>query len=195
MNVQERIYALMEYYGRGKSAFAEHVDISMRVLNVYYHRPQLSRAMVDKILLRFPEVNRDWLENGTGAMLDPNIPVEERVLPTVPQNLLPYRIETVNLNVPFVKANTYIKVDGFGMEPTICNGDIIGVRTQQFETIDTSRIYMLVVDDESAMIKRIVSADEQNLYLADEQTQKQPFTMPKSKVKGLYRVVFAGRTL
>ena len=179
MNVQERIYALMEYYGRGKSAFAEHVDISMRVLNVYYHRPQLSRAMVDKILLRFPEVNRDWLENGTGAMLDPNIPVEERVLPTV----------------PFVKANTYIKVDGFGMEPTICNGDIIGVRTQQFETIDTSRIYMLVVDDESAMIKRIVSADEQNLYLADEQTQKQPFTMPKSKVKGLYRVVFAGRTL
>jgi phage repressor protein C with HTH and peptisase S24 domain len=63
-----------------------------------------------------------------------------------------------SLLVPYnVYADAFFPVSGFSMTPTICEGDVIGVKELDcFERIDSSKIYVVITRDGERMVKRIV---------------------------------------
>jgi len=94
-----------------------------------------------------------------------------------------------------LQCDSYLKVSGFTFEPIICNGDIIGVRQQSYDTIDPAKYYLVVTSNGMPMIKRVVATDEENIYVSTGETQIKPFPLAKARVTGLYRVVYVGRIL
>lgn len=190
MTVKERLYALMTYYGKTKTEFAEHIGTTLQILNVYYSRSSLSKNLRAKILTQFPEVSPEWLETGDGVMLIGK--PTERVDASL---LISDQVERVPMFIQGLQCDSYIKVSGFTFEPTICNGDIIGVRQQDIDTIDPAKPYLIVTEDGTPMIKRIVATDADNIYISTGETQIKPFPLVKAKVKGLYRIVYVGRII
>ena len=190
MNVKDRLYALMTYYGKSKTEFAEHIGTTLQILNVYYTRSTLSKTLRDKILTQFPEVSPEWLATGEGVMLLDNKAVKRED----PTFLVKENIERVNLYNPGLQCDSYIKVSGFACEPAIVNGDTIGIRQQSIDSIDPAKYYLIVTEDGTPIIKRIVGVDAENILMTAD-TLIQPFPLAKSKVKGLYRIVYLGRNM
>ena len=188
--VKIRLYALMDYYGRSKSEFAKHIGTTLNVLNVYYKRQTLSRVLIDKILDKFPEISPEWLNSGEGPMLLANC--NERVDVSY---LADSSVERIPMSVPGIPCDSFIKVSGFTFEPAICNGDIIGVRQQKFETIDPAKFYLIITEEGAPMVKRIVAADEEYIYISTGEAQIKPFKLAQANVKGLFRIVFVGRAI
>lgn len=190
MTVKDRLYALMTYYGKSKTEFAKHIGTTLPVLNVYYGRTSLSKNIRTRILSQFPEISPNWLETGEGSML------QEVKNPRINATfLINDAVEQVTMYIQGMQCDSYLKVSGFTFEPIICNGDIIGIRQQTFDTIDPAKYYLLVTDDGIPMIKRIVAADDTSIYISTGEAQLKPFPVAKAKVKGLYRVIYVGRTL
>ncbi len=190
MTVKERLYALMSYYGKTKTEFAEHIGTTLQILNVYYSRSSLSKNLRARILTQFPEVSPEWLETGDGVML-----IDKPVQRVDATFIISEDIERVSMFIQGLQCDSYLKVSGFTFEPIICNGDIIGIRQQSIDTIDPAKYYLIVTEDGSPMIKRIVATDEARIYVSTGETQLKPFPLDKAKVKGLYRVVYVGRNL
>ena len=188
--IKLRLYALMDYYGQSKSDFAKHIGTTLNVLNVYYKRQTLSRVLIDKILDKFPEVSPEWLTSGEGPMLLKN--TDELVDVSY---LSDASVEKIPMSVPGIPCDSFVKVSGFTFEPTICNGDIIGVRHQKFETIDPAKFYLIITEDGAPMVKRIVAADEEYIYISTGETQIKTFKLAHANVKGLFRIVYVGRAI
>ena len=188
--IQQRLYSLMEYFGQSKSEFAQYIGTTLNVLNVYYKRQTLSRVLIDKILTKFPEVSPEWLASGEGPMLLEN--KKERVDVSF---LTDATVERIPMSVPGIPCDSFVKVSGFTFEPIICNGDIIGVRQQKFDTIDPAKYYLIITEEGAPMVKRIVAADEEYIYISTGETQIKPFKLAQANVKGLFRIVYVGRAI
>lgn len=190
MTVKERLHALMTYYGKTKTEFAEHIGTTLAILNVYYSRPSLSKNLRSRILTQFPEVSPEWLETGDGVML-----IDKPVQRVDASFIISDGVERVPMFIQGLQCDSYLRVSGFTFDPIICNGDIIGIRQQNIDTIDPAKYYLIVTEDGNPMIKRIVATDEDCIYVSTGEVQIKPFPLTKAKVKGLYRVVFVGRNL
>ena len=72
MELQDRIRKVVEYSGLTTSKFSKSVgfDSPQTIRELIYGRTKsLSYAAMNKISSAFPEINKEWLENGTGDML------------------------------------------------------------------------------------------------------------------------------
>lgn len=190
MTVQERFYALMDYYGRPKGEFAKTIGTTINNLSVYYHRDRISQPLIERIKTCFPEVNPEWLETGEGAMLSG----EAIVRPENPFLISDKKIERPNVYVPGLRVDSYIRVSGFSMPPMVKNGDIIGVISQEIGNVDPSHPYLFLMKDGSLMTKMITAVGEDTISVNNGSTAiKKPFTIPRGNVKGLMKVVFIGK--
>ncbi len=190
MTVRERFYAMIEYSGLKKSDFAKSLGITINEMAVYYGRPAISKPLRKKILDKYPEINPEWLLSGESPML---LGSAEREVDA--SYIISNNVEKVSMYVEGLQCNSFLKVRGFAYEPTIINGDIIGVQHQSYETLDTAKPHLIVTLDGSPMIKRIVAVDDDNLYYTTGEPNIPPFKLAKANVKGLYKVVFVCRAL
>lgn len=68
--IKERIYALMEYYHLAKTGFARKCGLDSGGFGRMLSGEQaITIRTVERISAAFPELNYDWLLNGTGTML------------------------------------------------------------------------------------------------------------------------------
>lgn len=67
--MKDRINALMKHMGMSQKEFADEICISPGTLSsIFSGRNNASLGTLNNIRERFPEVNMDWLMNGTGEM-------------------------------------------------------------------------------------------------------------------------------
>ena len=106
MEAWERVKYIIENEGYNKNSFSKEIGITNnatigRLINE--HRTP-SKSTVDKILLRFPKYNRDWLITGRGDIYAPASNV-------VPINTIPSNAESISpdhiIYVPLVNQYAY----------------------------------------------------------------------------------------
>ncbi len=192
MNVKERLSALAQYAGKTKTALALHVGSSLNAFNVYYKREAIPAKVIKAILEKYPEVSAEWIEYGEGTML------VEGYDPSKVKNasfLMEDSVETVDCYIKGMPCDTYLRVNGFAIEPTICNGDLIGIRAEEYDTIDPAKYYLVVNKVGIPTIKRIVGVDDENIYVSVGEANIKPFQFAKANLKGIFRIVFVGRSV
>lgn len=115
--------------------------------------------------------------------------------------LVPYNIEEGSklAVVPVEKdAETYIKVDGFAMSPTINNGDVIGVAaTDWFERFSKEHIYTIKLMTGEILTRRIVppAEDVSTIRLVSDNPQEADLELSRGDIKEIKRVTYIGKSL
>lgn len=100
------------------------------------------------------------------------------------------------IRIPGVQADFFFPVIGCSMEPTVCQGDIIGVRSiDPAENIYPDKIYMVVTRDNERMIKhiRVLPDNQEALEFFSDNPSFKPFQVPFESIHQLFRVVYVGR--
>ena len=70
MDINKRVIKLQEYLGLSKSAFAEQISVSMpTITHIVSERNKVSLEVVQKILMRYENINAEWLVLGKGSMI------------------------------------------------------------------------------------------------------------------------------
>ena len=97
------------------------------------------------------------------------------------------------IDLPGIKAVAYFPVEGTSMQPTIMNGDIIGVdEVQNWENLDPDKVYYIVTT-EDRMIKHLRHDQNDPLRLVCISPNYREFTIDIEDVKYIYKVTFIGR--
>ena len=116
-------------------------------------------------------------------------------------SITPYNIEEgSNIAVVPVKkeAEAYIKVGGFGMSPTINDGDVIGITsTDWFEQFSDTHIYMVELMTGEVVVRRIVppSKDSDLIKLVSDNPNEEERSLYRRDIKDIKRVIFIGKNL
>lgn len=161
-------------------------------------------------------ISLDWLLTGEGEMLLPedrsdgqttdNEGRKERTAPLY-QDLtctagqreqFGYDETHVDIRIPGITAEAFFPVSGHSMEPYIYEGDIVGVvSVDGFESINPDKTYMIITRNNERMIKHIAPTNpgEECIRLISDNAAVCPaFSIPKSDVIKIMRVVFSGRS-
>lgn len=169
-------------------------------------RKGLGTDKLNNVLLAFPNLNREWLLYGEG-----NMTLSEPAKAN--SETLPYfddfpasagRVEQYpdilrhashgSIDIPEAKGAEFVMpVIGCSMQPTIREGEIIGVaHIDQYETANADRVYLIITRDNERMIKRILGYDKesQQLTLASDNPAYPPFRLSVGMVVDIYKVVF-----
>lgn len=210
MTAKEKIVEYLDSKGITKSDFYKKTGLSQGFLNS-------GRTIgVDKakiIISNYPDLNLSWFVMDEGQMI-----VDDKILrdsspyysagktkQSAPYYNSPvqagsdteiFSIDTDSnghIEIPGVRAIAFFPVIGFSMEPTIRNGDIIGIdEIESWERMDPDKIYYIITDSDR-MIKHLSSHQEDDEVLICISPNYKEFSIRKENVKAIYRVVFYGR--
>lgn len=86
MNANERLLAIIRALSRSKSDFARQMGISTQALNSWLNYDPVSEKTARRICTVFPQVNKYWLLDGIGEMLNAPISAEMPQNSTLQQN-------------------------------------------------------------------------------------------------------------
>lgn len=110
--------------------------------------------------------------------------------------------QSVYINMPDNGSEMYIYAEGCSMEPTIHDGDLIGIRpVSDVERFREDNIYLIVTRDNERMLKRIrpnnpmaphieIFTDNEDYHLTAEASKVQ-----KADILNIFRVTFVGTCL
>lgn len=200
--VKDRLIKYLEYKHIGRNKFEKTAGISTGYISNLKSSP--SSTILVKILKAAPDLNPDWLLYGHGNMLlsdEPapsggypyymDLPVSAGQIEQYPSILR--ESATGTINIPQAKgAEFFFPVIGMSMQPTINEGEIIGVtHISSYETANADRVYMIITRDNERMIKRILQYDPQKgtLLLGSDNPSYPPFTISLSMIVDVYKVV------
>lgn len=116
-------------------------------------------------------------------------------------SITPYNIEEGSYIavVPVEKkAEVYIKVEGFGMSPTINDGDVIGIApTDWFEQFSDAHIYMVELMTGEVLVRRIVPPSKESdlIRLVSDNPNDEERELYRRDVKDIKRVIYIGKNL
>lgn len=220
MNEKERFQLLIKHYGTQEKLGAV-LGLPQSSIANWVQRGALSANAIRLIGEKCPEINLRWLITGEGEMLEP-----EQVTAVVDKNCddsepTPMRevgkfyadldvsaghLEYVAadcaptaITIPVgTQAEAYFPVIGYSMEPTICEGDIIGVKELDcFEPVEKGKIYMVITRDCERMVKRIIppSDEEPLVQLISDNKKQQTIKLDRQMISKILRVVFIGKQL
>jgi len=208
-SVRERIKAFIRYENISIRAFERKCGLSNGYINSIEQTIMPNKLKI--ISLHFPKLNKSWLLTGEGEMLlgginkDTNgalkasdIPFFANLPVTCGRNTIYPDIlkETSDgyINIPFVKTAEYcFPVVGMSMEPTINEGEIVGVRhVETYETCNPDRVYLITTRDNERMIKRIVKYDKEHgkVRLCSDNPRYEPFDVAEDMILDIYKVVW-----
>lgn len=187
---------------------------SERPSNVYSAFNGNERYLTDEFLMRFNNAfgnmfNYKWLigESGSDMMLAGQsvaLAHKESVpffadLPVSGGSVMQYNdikefTSVSSINLPFTKSAEFsFPVIGCSMQPTIKEGDIVGVTyVNSFESCNPDRIYLIITRDNERMIKRINRYDKENncIWLVSDNPQYEPFPIYIDNIVDVYKVVW-----
>lgn len=200
-------------YVSSQRDLAEQMDYSPKAVSAAMTGKIPFSDKLSKNLCRIhPRLNLAWLLREEGEMLLPEAsssasPVMERVhsAPFYPNLAVTagqveqygYDDEQRIMQLVGTHVDALFPVKGHSMEPTICDGDIVGVvNVDGLERIYPDNIYMVITRDNERMIKHIAPTrpDETAITLLSDNPRFAPFTVEKSDVVRIMKVVYSGRT-
>jgi len=73
----ERVQKVIDYLGLNKSSFSAEIKISSVTIGRIINENRTPHSStIDKIVNRFPQINKEWLTTGKGEMLNNNQTIE-----------------------------------------------------------------------------------------------------------------------
>ncbi|MCF0198193.1 MAG: helix-turn-helix transcriptional regulator [Bacteroidaceae bacterium] len=202
MSTKEILTTLIKEYGGTQQSFARIIGVTQPSVANWIAKDNIPERGIALIMQHCPEVDLDWLKGRTdvpehrsvnmsaaltGAPFYPYLPASAGQLEMGDEDHSKERI-----NIPGIQAEAFFPVTGSSMDPTIENGDIIGVkRLDSLERIRPNDIYLIFTTDSERMVKRIRSVDpaEAWLTLHSDNPVYEPFLVLKSQIASVYRVI------
>ncbi len=207
--VKQRLVQFLAYLNIGQKAFAKSVGLSDGFVNAI--RVSIQPKTLDKISVRYPELNTAWLLTGEGEMLRRT---ESQDQPTPKVSFtggVPYydvdfvggfdlvtNDQTTNpaYNIdflPYNKATCWCNITGHSMEPEINHGDIIALRKiEDFSFLPMGEIYAIVTANDMRTVKRLGVSDNPDNYRLIP-TNKSPEygvqELPKKMIRSVFEVM------
>lgn len=209
---KERLILFQQFLGISVRSFEARVGMSNGSL---CKTRNVSKNLLDKVCIAFPELNRIWLLTGEGSMLRNNNNNEayetyennetnNHTLPLIP-------IAAVagfnGLDIPGIpiaqcpqysipdfieqKAEYLIRVSGSSMYPKYSSGDILACRRiQEITFIQWGKIYV-IDSQQGAMVKRLfeIPDNPEHILCQSDNPKYPPFQLPKSEIRSLSIVV------
>ena len=187
MNDSQKIEELLHYSRMKQKEFAVKCGFESDIISsIKRDKCKISLKVATKILKAFPEVNKSWLLDSEGEMLNKpkEITSQNRITLSVSEfkqrGYAPYYsdlqvsagqfdLATLEkseepeswIKYPNITVDAWFPVVGCSMEPKIYAGDMIGVvEMNRWDMIDPDKIYLLITN-EDRMIKHI-EMDEEN---------------------------------
>ncbi len=209
MEPKKVVTELIKEFGGSQSAFSKMIGVKQPTVAAWLAQNKLPLSGKMRIIQRFPEVNRDFLDGNSNQMLLPTRQSAEPMeLPGAPFYLnLPatagrldvgdYDGSTERISIPGISADAFLPVKGMSMSPTLESGDVVGIRAvSNIGSLRPNGIYMLITTDNERMIKRIREIDRgESLTLYSDNPDYPPFQVLKEQVSGVWRVVCFIRSL
>lgn len=177
-------------------------------------KPNVSRALTATpryftkgFLKRFARaysdyINEDWLLTGEGKMGKPSKDMRPHFPATVEAGLLggdsptvmDYEVDRQPVIKHFPSYDYTIDVSGHSMEPSYFDGDVVACRRLYDQReVTPGKTYVIVTQD-GAVIKRIVSSTISSLRLSSDNPDYRPYNVDKDSIISIAEVVGSIRT-
>ncbi|WP_293313380.1 LexA family transcriptional regulator [Pedobacter sp. UBA5917] len=168
MNENQRLKTLMDLLGfRTQKDFAAALNIKQGSLSdILRERIHVSNAIKDKLELKF-DVNKAWLENGTGEPFfkkNPGGGIPKEGVPYFDMSLSDIKdfiveeekAEYLVNYLPFNDCTAYLPVYGDSMYPKYAAGEIIAVKEiTNLEILQWGEAYVVMTDEYSNSLRTI----------------------------------------
>lgn len=214
MSVKERIIEFIKYKNIGQAAFEKSVGLSNGYVNNI--RKSIQPDKVQRIALKYPELNTGWLMTGNGEMLNmPNSIDEKKAIyyegeileEPIYVPLLPISAQAGSLNdfivsvkdsdcehvvSPIKGADFAMSVAGDSMSPEYPSGSQILIKKiNEKAFIDWGKVYVLDTCN-GTVIKKIYPTDDPNKIKCVSINQGYPpfeISVENNVLFGVYRVL------
>ncbi len=203
MGIKDR---LLEYISKSNLSVAEfEKKAGLSNGSVSKTNNNMRKSTINSISLSFPNLNIDWLINGEGEMLRPDIAMqssdsESDYIPLLPIEAMAGTLQGFSEGVelancrkiksPVKGADWAIQISGDSMEPDYRNGSYLYIRKMRGAFIPWG--HTLVVDTyDGVVVKNIFPVDGTKDYIeARSINPKYPtFQIETSSILGFYRVL------
>lgn len=173
---------------------------------------------LEKILIRYPDINPAWLIAGEGSMIrEPSPPTQQssQSPPVKPyQTQGPDGIPLVSMEaaagfgtaefaikdediqnrymVPdFNGIDFMIRVKGSSMYPKYSSGDIIACRIlRESKFIQWNKCYVIATNEQGLLVKRLKKgSDDSSLLAVSDNKEYEPFEIPATEITGIALVI------
>lgn len=175
MSVKERLIQFIKYKNIGQSAFEKFVGLSNGYVNNI--RKSIQPDKVQRIALKYPELNTGWLMTGNGEMLNLPNSIDENIEEPTYVPLLPISAQAGSLNdfivsvkdsdcehvvSPIKGADFAMSVAGDSMSPEYPSGSQILIKKiNEKAFIDWGKVYVLDTCN-GTVIKKVFPTDSPN---------------------------------
>lgn len=200
--LKDRVISVFKFKKLNPNSASRLFGIPQRTINRQVNEDgKIGMELVYSILNIYTDISARWLLLGDGNMLAEKSSEKELKGASPFYSSLPVTAglrdsydpttETPSgfISMPQWSAEFYFPVSGTSMEPDIHSGDIIGVnRVESLNEIDPDKIYMIVTN-ESRMIKRCHSDENNSELLWCVSTNYPSFTINKNDICAIFHVV------
>lgn len=216
MEINERITAILSYYGLSVNEFVAKTGIKTKqaVYDILHGKTKsISPAMESKIISCFPEIRRSWLLTGEGDMLLAPSPPKDTIGPVMVPKYSgdsrggPKYNQEVDTNyyvesyIPFSReiareGDVAITIYGDSMEPVYREGSLVLIRRIDMwrEYIDLGRTYVVELMDDRRMIKIVkAGSDNDHLLLSSINPAFDPQEVSKAFIRSVWMVIASVR--
>jgi phage repressor protein C with HTH and peptisase S24 domain len=203
-STKDRLVQFLASIHMGQGAFEKYVGLSNGFVNNV--GDSIRKKSLEKISLKYPDLNISWLLTGAGNML--NTENDSSEPKTSMQKGKPYynvdfelgfdmMINDQTRNPEYLidyppyndKATCYCNVTGNSMSPTIEGGDIIALKEiEDFSILLNDKIYAIVTTNDLRTVKRIEDKGEV-IVLKPDNKEYTPQTIPRNKLSKVYQVI------
>ena len=212
MDAREILKILIKEYGGTQKVFASIIGTTQPTIANWMAANQIPEGGVAKICKALPDVSFEWLTGKedtprrgykesfvTPSRLPAGKPFYSQMPASAGQMYMGDEIVSYeDIYIPHQTAEVYFPVKGNSMDPTLENGDIVGVR--RIETVKQIRpndIYLVYTRDGERMLKRIKSINDRDpeLTLYSDNPSYEPFKVQKDLICGVHKVVTIVKSL
>lgn len=199
MSVNQRIALILkEVYGGNITQMARGTFIARTTLNSIVGPKEVQPGfdVIKRIGEISPHISLDWLMYGKGDMMAKEVCAETR--PRIPQSvaagalngfakgIMEYECEQVPVVHSLPRYDFTMIIKGDSMEPKFEGGDEIAIK-KVTDVIEWGKVYVLDTSD-GAVLKRLYD-DGDNYRCVSYNKEYPDFSVSKSSVFGVYRVV------
>lgn len=213
METRERLKLYLSTIGISEGNFEKEAGLSTGFVSKV--GDSIRKKSLEKILLKFPDLNTSWLLTGEGSMLKSDINNKDEVKAMKPESddeimyvrLLPLHAHGGSLSdftvsvkdsdcekvlSPVKGADFAIQVQGDSMAPEYPSGSVILIKKiNESAFIEWGKAYVLDTENGS-VVKKVVPSDKEGFVRCvsiNPDPSYAPFDVPLSSVYGIYRVL------
>lgn len=188
---KDKVRALLKYYKTNQTEFAARLGFSQSALAHWITRNKLPFDVMHKIAETCEEISFSWLVTGMGPMLLKDGGLTEEQMAS--DGMMPGGKVAF---IPGLDCDEFVQCQGFSLEPTIHQGDFIGLKKlREDEVIDPERIYLVIMTDGTQMLRYVANIKEEEMYELTAETNRRSLQVPYEKIHILKKVVFVGKMI